>query len=144
MKRSYWPYNVPWKQREGVEVLLYSSFNLDASGMWVINVSPLPRYPREWPGTHYVGRWVGPRAGHLVHIDGKYHVSSMIRICLMLTASQSLLNLWTISNVTVVKLFHFRIPFPCVCLYVCVCVCACVCMRVCTCMYVCVCVSIIT
>jgi len=29
---------------------------------WVANVTPWPLYPRERPGTHCVGGWVGPRA----------------------------------------------------------------------------------
>jgi len=30
---------------------------------WVVNANPQPLYPRERPGTHCVGGWVGPRAG---------------------------------------------------------------------------------
>ena len=30
---------------------------------WVVNATPRPLYPRESPGTHYMGGWVGPRAG---------------------------------------------------------------------------------
>ena len=30
---------------------------------WVANVTPQPLYPRERPGTHFIGGWVGPRAG---------------------------------------------------------------------------------
>ena len=30
---------------------------------WVVKVKPLPLYPREWPGTHCLGGWVGPGAG---------------------------------------------------------------------------------
>jgi hypothetical protein len=33
------------------------------SGGWVIKVMPRPLYPRERPGTHCLGGWVGPRAG---------------------------------------------------------------------------------
>jgi len=29
----------------------------------VVNVTPRPLYPRERPGTHCTGDWVGPRAG---------------------------------------------------------------------------------
>ena len=29
---------------------------------WVVNATPRPLYPRETPGTHFIGRWVGPRA----------------------------------------------------------------------------------
>ena len=28
-----------------------------------VNVTPRPLYPRERPGTHYIGGWVGPKAG---------------------------------------------------------------------------------
>jgi len=30
---------------------------------WVVNATPRPLYPREGPGTHCIGSWVGPRAG---------------------------------------------------------------------------------
>jgi hypothetical protein len=30
---------------------------------WVVNATPRPLYPQERPGTHYIGGWVGPRAG---------------------------------------------------------------------------------
>ena len=30
---------------------------------WVVNATPRPLYPGERPGTHYIGDWVGPRAG---------------------------------------------------------------------------------
>ena len=29
---------------------------------WVVNVTPWPLYPREWPGTHCMGGRAGPRA----------------------------------------------------------------------------------
>jgi len=29
---------------------------------WVVNATPRPPYPRERPGTHCIGGWVGPRA----------------------------------------------------------------------------------
>jgi hypothetical protein len=32
-------------------------------GGWVINATPRQLYPRERPGTHCTGGWVGPRAG---------------------------------------------------------------------------------
>ena len=44
---------------------------------WVVNATPRPLYPREWPGTHCIGSWVGPRAGldccgkSRPHRDGK-------------------------------------------------------------------------
>ena len=30
---------------------------------WVVHATPRPLYPLERPGTHYIGGWVGPRAG---------------------------------------------------------------------------------
>jgi hypothetical protein len=30
---------------------------------WVVNAKPRPLYPREIPGTHCIGGWVGPMAG---------------------------------------------------------------------------------
>jgi len=30
---------------------------------WVVNVTPWPLYPRERPGTHCIGGWMGPRTG---------------------------------------------------------------------------------
>jgi len=30
---------------------------------WMVNATPRPLYPRERPGTHCTGGWVGPRAG---------------------------------------------------------------------------------
>jgi len=30
---------------------------------WVLNATPRPLYPRERPGTHCIGCWVGPGAG---------------------------------------------------------------------------------
>jgi hypothetical protein len=30
---------------------------------WVVSAKPQSFYPRERPGTHCIGGWVGPRAG---------------------------------------------------------------------------------
>jgi len=30
---------------------------------WVVNLTPRPLYPRERPGTHYIGGWMGPWTG---------------------------------------------------------------------------------
>jgi hypothetical protein len=51
------------KAQRGSRGILYSSLNLCARWGWVVNATPRPRYPREWPGTHCTGGWVGPRAG---------------------------------------------------------------------------------
>jgi hypothetical protein len=39
--------------------------------MWMVDATPRPLYPREKPGTHCVGGWVGLRAGHRSESDGK-------------------------------------------------------------------------
>jgi hypothetical protein len=31
--------------------------------VWVVNATLRPLYPRERPGTHCIGGWVGPRTG---------------------------------------------------------------------------------
>ena len=47
----------------GLEVQLYSFFNLSAIWVWVANATSRPLYPRERPGTHFIGGWMGPRVG---------------------------------------------------------------------------------
>jgi hypothetical protein len=37
--------------------------DLGAKMGWVVSTTPRPFYPRERPGTHCTGGWVGPRAG---------------------------------------------------------------------------------
>ena len=49
--------------RWGADVQLYSSFNLGARQGWVVTATPRPLHPRERPGTHCIGGWVGLRAG---------------------------------------------------------------------------------
>jgi len=34
-----------------------------ALGGWVVNATPLPFYPQEWLGTHYIEGWVSPTQG---------------------------------------------------------------------------------
>jgi hypothetical protein len=41
---------------------VYSS-TLSLTSALVVNATPRPLYPRERPGTHCIGGWVGPRAG---------------------------------------------------------------------------------
>jgi len=63
LKSKFHPKNRPRRPRGGVEIWLYSFFNLGARWRWVVNAMPRPLYPRERPGTHYIGGWVGLRAG---------------------------------------------------------------------------------
>jgi hypothetical protein len=51
------------KAQRGVEVSLYSFFNIGTKWGWVVNDKPQPLYPRERPGTHCIGGWVGPMTG---------------------------------------------------------------------------------
>jgi hypothetical protein len=44
----------------GVALLI---LDLCARRGWVVSTTPRPLYPRERPGTHCAGGWVGPRAG---------------------------------------------------------------------------------
>ena len=37
--------------------------NLGARWGWVVKATPWPLYPRETPGTHCIGGWVGHKAG---------------------------------------------------------------------------------
>jgi hypothetical protein len=36
--------------------------NLGTRRGWVVSTTPRPLYPREKPGTHFTGGWVGLRA----------------------------------------------------------------------------------
>ena len=47
----------PWRPREGVDLWLYSSFNLRVKWGWVVNDIPRPLYPPppQWAGTHSPG-----------------------------------------------------------------------------------------
>jgi hypothetical protein len=55
------PYNRRWMPRGGVEVYLYSFFNLVAR-WWVVNATPRPLYPRgNRLSTCCIGGWAGPR-----------------------------------------------------------------------------------
>jgi hypothetical protein len=46
----------------GVDVKLYSFFNLGFRWRWVVNAMTRPLYLRKRPGTPYIGGWMGPRA----------------------------------------------------------------------------------
>jgi hypothetical protein len=48
------------KGNRGIALLI---LDLDARRVWVVSTTPQPLYPRERPGTHCTGGWVGPRAG---------------------------------------------------------------------------------
>jgi hypothetical protein len=60
------PSNRPRRSRGGVDVWLYSFFNLGARWEWVVNATPRLLYPRERPGTHCIGGSVWTGAENLV------------------------------------------------------------------------------
>jgi len=51
------------KAQRGIDVQLYSFFNLDARWEWVVNTTSRPLNPREKPGIHGAGSSVNPRDG---------------------------------------------------------------------------------
>jgi len=55
------------KAQRGVQVYLYSFFNLGARWGFGGQGHPQPLYPGEGLDTHCIGGWVGPRAG----LDGR-------------------------------------------------------------------------
>jgi hypothetical protein len=55
-------YNLAWRQKGGVQVLFYSSFNFGPTVGCVVKAMAQPLYPQKWPGTHCIRGWVGPRA----------------------------------------------------------------------------------
>jgi hypothetical protein len=51
------------KSPEGGRGVTLHSLDLGARRAWVVSTTPRPLYPRERPGTHCTGGWVGPRVG---------------------------------------------------------------------------------
>jgi hypothetical protein len=48
----------------GIEGIAPCILDLGTRWRWVVSLTPRPLYPRERaPGTHWIGGWVGPRAG---------------------------------------------------------------------------------
>ena len=62
-KGKFQPRTVHEGTEGGVDVQLYSFFNLDARWEWVVSATPRPLYPRERTGIDCIGGWVDPRAG---------------------------------------------------------------------------------
>jgi hypothetical protein len=56
-------HNRPPRAQRGSRVVALLIINLGARRGWVVSTTPRPLYPREKPGTHCTGGWVGPRAG---------------------------------------------------------------------------------
>jgi hypothetical protein len=56
---------MPWRHMGGEEVQLLLILNLGTRWGWVVSITPRPRFtPGErTTGTHWIGGWVGPRAG---------------------------------------------------------------------------------
>jgi hypothetical protein len=58
--------NRPWRSGgggSGVEIYLYFFFNRGAWWSNLVNRTPRPLYPQEWPNTHCTANRLGPRSG---------------------------------------------------------------------------------
>ena len=61
---------------------------------WVVNATTRPLYPREQPGTHCIGGWVGPKAGldgcgkSRPHRDSILGMSNPYRVAIPTTLSR--------------------------------------------------------
>ena len=73
------PQNRPRRPRVGVEVYLYSFFNLGARWVCVVSATPRPLYPLERPGSHCIGGWFGPRDGLDLCVISRSHRDSIPR-----------------------------------------------------------------
>jgi hypothetical protein len=66
-QRKYITCSVPFKSAvhssKGSGSIALLILNLGARRGWVFSTTPQPIYPRERPGNHCTGCWVGPRAG---------------------------------------------------------------------------------
>jgi hypothetical protein len=49
--------------QRGVDVYLYSFFNLGRRWVWMVSATPRPLYPQERTGTVCIGGWMDPMAG---------------------------------------------------------------------------------
>jgi hypothetical protein len=57
-----------YRGSSGIALLFH---DLGARRGWVVSTRPRPFYPRERPGTHCTGGWVGPRAGLKVWVKSR-------------------------------------------------------------------------
>jgi hypothetical protein len=55
-------YNRPRRAQRGSRGTALLILDLGGRRGWVVSITPRPLYPRERPGTHCTGGWVGPRA----------------------------------------------------------------------------------
>jgi hypothetical protein len=56
---------MPWRHMGGEEIQLLLILNLGTRWVWVVSITSRPRFTPEerTPGTHWIGGWVGLRAG---------------------------------------------------------------------------------
>jgi hypothetical protein len=76
IKRS--PYNSPRRVHRGSRGIALLILDLSARRAWLVNSMPWPLYPREIPGTHCTGGWVGPRADLDVCEKSRPHWDSIL------------------------------------------------------------------
>jgi hypothetical protein len=60
VKSSRYRPKVAYRVSRGIALLF---LDLGARRGWLVNTTPRPLYPRDRPGTHCTGVWVGLRAG---------------------------------------------------------------------------------
>jgi hypothetical protein len=70
------PHNRP-EGSDGSRGIALISLDLGARRGWVVSTTPRPLYPRERPGTHCKGDWVGPGAGMDVCEKSRPHRDSI-------------------------------------------------------------------
>ena len=91
---------------------------------WVISATPRQLYLRERPGTHYIGGWVGPRAGldwcgkFRPHRNSIPRPSNQRRVAIPTELSRSAIRMVRVPNTarsgkqTITKGRKMRIRFP--------------------------------
>jgi hypothetical protein len=76
----YFKVKVPRNRSEGLEWargIALPFLDLATRRGWVVSTTPRPFYPRESPGTHCTGGWVGPRANLDVCKKSRSHRDSI-------------------------------------------------------------------
>jgi hypothetical protein len=78
-KRQRSPYNRPQRAQRGSRGIAVLILDLGATRGWVVSTTHRPLYPRERPGNHCKGGWVGPRTSLDVCEEPRSHRSSIAR-----------------------------------------------------------------
>jgi hypothetical protein len=85
---------------------------------WVVNATPRSLYPRERPGTHSLGGWLGPRAGldrcgkSRLHRDSILGLSSPYRVAIPTELSRPNVIIINNNNINNSNVSHFQMSDP--------------------------------